>query len=465
MENSDYIGMTRTDSQPAQKKKRRWIYAKKPEGRLFRYRQGVGYALLALLATAPFIRINGEPMLMLNILERRFVLFGNVFWPQDLHIFVFGMLILMIFVVLFTVVFGRVWCGWACPQTIFMELVFRRIEYWIEGDRPQQLKPVTPADSVLRRWRKVLKHIIFFAVSFVIANIFLSYIIGADRLWTIITDPIDRHIGGLVSMLLFTLVFYSVFAYVREIVCTTICPYGRLQGVLLDDQSLTVAYDYRRGEPRGHRKRESTQPMGDCVDCGLCVQVCPTGIDIRNGLQLECVACTACIDACDAVMTKLNRPKRLIGFYTSAAVAGRSGKGRSVRAVAYTAVLAILIGVFGWLVLSRSAIEGTLLRAKGSTYQLREDGTVSNLYSLELINKSHQEIHFGLETDDSRFTIQPVNPIDVLQPGSSAQLTFFLVGRSAAIFTYKTKLGVRIVSDGKTVETLKTTFVAPPGGK
>lgn len=442
---------------------RNWIYAKKPGGRWFNRRQWFGYTLLAFLIAAPFIKIGGEPFLLFNILERKFVLFGSVFWPQDLHIFVFGMLIAMVCIVLFTVVYGRVWCGWACPQTIFMELVFRRIEYWIEGDWLQQKKHNQSAPTTATYVKKALKHVLFLLISFLIANIFLSYIIGVEQLWKIVTDPVSQHLGGLVSMILFTLVFYGVFAYVREIVCTTICPYGRLQGVLLDDQSVTIAYDHRRGEPRGHRKKATEQAIGDCVDCNLCVQVCPTGIDIRKGLQMECVSCTACIDACDAVMEKLDRPKRLIGFYSVNEIEGGVKRTGNTRAVAYTAVLAALMAVFGWLIFSRSQVEGTLLRAKGSSYQLHPDGTVSNLYSLELINKTNTDIPFTLQALGSDMTIRVVNPLAELKQGVTAQLTFFLVSPQQSVKAYKTDVKVGIVSDGKVIETMKTTFVAPPG--
>ncbi len=261
-------------------KKRQWIYAKKPQGELYKKRQWVGYSLLLFLFVAPFIKINGEPFLMFNIIDRKFSILGNLFYPQDLYIFVFGMLIVMVCVVLFTVVFGRVWCGWTCPQTIFMELIFRRIEYWIEGDWQQQKKLDAGPNTDQKQFKKFLKHSIFLIISFFISNIFLSYIIGVDALLKIITDPLDQHIGGLISITIFTLVFYGVFAYVREIVCIAICPYGRLQGVLLDDQSITVAYDHRRGEPRGKHQKDVMAPQGDCVDCKLCVHVCPTGIDI-----------------------------------------------------------------------------------------------------------------------------------------------------------------------------------------
>lgn len=445
-----------------EKPKREWIYAKKPGGKWFNRRQWVGYALLAFLVAAPFIKIAGEPLLLFDIIERKFVLFGSVFWPQDLHIFVFGMLIAMVCIVLFTVVYGRVWCGWACPQTIFMELVFRRIEFLIEGDWLQQKKLDKAPNTTARYAKKALKHTIFLHISFVISNIFLAYVIGIEALWKIMTDPINQHIGGFMAIVLFTLVFYGVFAYVREIVCITICPYGRLQSVLMDDKSVTIAYDHRRGEPRGHRKKGMEQAVGDCVDCNLCVQVCPTGIDIRNGLQMECVSCTACIDACDAVMEKLDRPRQLIGFYSVSEIEGQAKPKGNARAVAYTVVLAALIAVFGWLVFSRSQVDGTLLRAKGSTYQLLDDGTVSNLYSLELINKTSNDIPFNLEVLGEDMTIRMVNPLTVLKAGATAQMTFFLISPRQSIKTYKTDVKVGVMADGRAVETLTTTFVAPP---
>lgn len=444
-------------------KKRQWIYAKKPQGELYKKRQWVGYSLLLFLFIVPFIKINGEPFLMFNFIERKFSILGNLFYPQDLYIFVFGMLIVMVCVVLFTVVFGRVWCGWTCPQTIFLELIFRRIEYWIEGDWQQQKKLDAGPNTDQKQLKKILKHGIFLIISFFISNIFLSYIIGVDALMKIITDPLDQHIGGLISIIIFTLVFYGVFAYVREIVCIAICPYGRLQGVLLDDQSITVAYDHRRGEPRGKQQKDAVTTQGDCVDCKLCVHVCPTGIDIRNGLQLECVSCTACIDACDAVMDKIGKPKKLIGFYPMGEIEGTLKKKSNTRAIAYSVVLVALMSVFGFLLFNRSQVDGRLLRAKGSTYQLRDDKTISNLYSLELINKSGKEMPFKLVCDDPRLKIQLVNPIQKLSKDGHATLSFFLIIANKDVETYKSNVKLAIYSGDKKVESLKTTFIAPPG--
>jgi cytochrome c oxidase accessory protein FixG len=461
--------MSATNNKTNITSKRKWIYAKKPAGELFKYRQWVGYTLLTFLFVAPFIKINGEPFLLFNIIDRKFVIFGNVFWPQDLHIFVFGMLIMMVCVVLFTVVYGRLWCGWAWAQTIFMELIFRRIEYWLEGDWIQQKNNDQSVHSTELKIRKAIKHSLFLLISFFISNIFLSYIIGVDALWEIITDPVNQHIGGLISIVLFTLVFYFVFAYVREIVCIAICPYGRLQGVLMDEQTITIAYDYQRGEPRGHKRKDlPEQSVGDCVDCGLCVHVCPTGIDIRKGTQLECVNCTACIDVCDGVMEKLNRPKKLIGYYSSEELEQKKehkiekSKKLNKRAIAYTIVLTILIGVFGMLIFNRVQLDGTLLRAKGSTYQLREDGTVSNLFSFELLNKSAETIHFELVPRDSTISIQHVNAVSSVKSGESIQMSLFLLRKQEGIKEYKTDVKIDIIGNGKVMETLSTTFIAPP---
>lgn len=439
------------------------IYAKKPKGQLLNYRHWFGYSLLAVFIIMPFIKVNGEQFLLFNIIERKFVIFGMVFWPQDLHIFVFGMLIFLVFIVLFTVVYGRVWCGWACPQTIFLELIFRKIEYWIEGDVNQQKKLNRGPNTTDKILKKTAKHSIYLMISFAISNLFLSYVIGIDQLYQIMTDPISEHLGGLFSIIVFTLLFYGVFSYVREIVCTHICPYGRLQGVLLDEQSLVVAYDYNRGEPRGHIKKNSDyQELGDCIDCNLCVQVCPTGIDIRDGLQLECVNCTACIDACDSVMEKINRPKKLIGFYSSKQIEQNTKETNHTRALVYSIILVFLMVAFGWLIFSRSSVGATLLRAGGTGYIINKDGTVSNLYNLELINKSGKELKFSLQPENEDFKLKLINPRDVLKKGETASFSFFLLTDSENIESYKTDIEVNVISEGNELEKLKTTFISPP---
>ncbi|MGB0897554.1 MAG: cytochrome c oxidase accessory protein CcoG, partial [Flavobacteriaceae bacterium] len=288
--------------------KRAWIFPKKPSGKFYDYRKYVSYFLLAFLFAAPFIKINGNQFLMFNVLERRFNIFGFPFWPQDFHLFVISMLIGVIFITLFTVGFGRIFCGWICPQTIFMEMVFRKIEYAIEGDRGAQIRLDKQKWTTEKIRKRLLKWTIFYAISFLIANVFLAYFIGGDVLINYIVNEPLSHLGTLALLLIFTTVFFFVFSWFREQVCIIACPYGRLQGVLLDNKTINIAYDYVRGERTEGRskfkKNEDRNALGkgDCIDCNQCVQVCPTGIDIRNGTQLECVNCTACIDACDFMM-------------------------------------------------------------------------------------------------------------------------------------------------------------------
>ncbi|MEQ8238085.1 MAG: cytochrome c oxidase accessory protein CcoG, partial [Cyclobacteriaceae bacterium] len=291
--------------------KRIWVYPKKPKGKFTNYRMLVSILLLLILFSGPFIKIGGEPLLLFNILERKFVIFGQTFWPQDFFLAVIGMITTVVFVILFTVVYGRIFCGWICPQTIFMEWVFRRVEYFIEGDYMAQKKLDKQPWNQEKILKKTSKHLVFLFISLLIMHTFLAYIIGVEDLQAMILAGPNEAFGGFIAMSVFTALFYGVFGFMREQVCTTVCPYGRLQGVLLDKQSIVVAYDHVRGENRSKlRKGEDREEhgYGDCIDCKQCVYVCPTGIDIRNGTQLDCVNCTACIDACDSIMDRINKP-------------------------------------------------------------------------------------------------------------------------------------------------------------
>ncbi|RZK47056.1 MAG: cytochrome c oxidase accessory protein CcoG, partial [Pedobacter sp.] len=368
-----------------------------------------------------------------------------------------------IFIVCFTVVLGRLWCGWACPQTIFMEMVFRRIEYWIEGDANKQKKLDAQNWNAEKYLKKGSKHIVFLVISFFIANTFLAYMISADTLFIIITEPIKYHLSGFASICIFTLIFYYVFAYFREIVCTVICPYGRLQGVLLDNQSLVVAYDFSRGEPRGRLKKDSINTdSGDCIDCNRCVQVCPTGIDIRNGTQAECINCTACIDACDEVMVKINRPTRLIGFYNQEFVQDRKPYNTGWKSYGYAAVLFLMIIVFSSLIYKREDIQTTVLRASGTLFQVRENEETSNLYNAELINKTNEEMKFQFKSKDPKDKIEFIQAAGVLPRAGSAQVTFFLIRKNKSIKEYKSEAVFEVLVNGKTVSQATTSFFAQP---
>jgi cytochrome c oxidase accessory protein FixG len=440
---------------------REWIYPKLIKGKLYHYRSQASYVLLGLLFAWPFIKINGEPFFLFNILERKFIFFGVLFMPQDFYLFVLAMLTFMVFIILFTAIFGRLWCGWACPQTIFMEMVFRKIEYWIEGSAADQKKLDASPLTIDKVTKKALKHLIFILISFFIANIFLAYVIGSDELFKIMTEPVSSHLYGFISIWIFTAVFYIVFTKVRELVCTVICPYGRLQGVLLDRKTLVVAYDYLRGEPRSHISKLDT-PKGDCVDCGLCVQVCPTGIDIRQGTQLECINCTACIDACDMVMGKTHRPLRLIGFKSEEQISERKEFNFGKRVYAYAAILLILMTTLTSLIIKRSDIEANILRAGGTLYQLNGDSTVSNLYNAELINKTATDIRFVMQTTDPAIKIKFINQATVITKGATVKLTFFITRPQNSINTFKSTISLDILSGHKLITRTETTFIAPP---
>lgn len=442
------------------------LYPKKPSGKLFIYRKWVSYVLLLALFSFPFLKFSGEQLVLLNFIERKFVFFGLIFTPQDFYLFALAMLVFIVFIVCFTVVLGRLWCGWACPQTIFMEMIFRRIEYWIEGDAPRQKKLAAQPWNTEKIIKKGSKHFIFVLISFAIANTFLAYLIGSGPLLKIITEPLSLHVSGFISICIFTLIFYLVFAYVREVVCTVICPYGRLQGVLLDNQSLIVAYDINRGEPRGKLQKAAPDlKRGDCVDCGLCIQVCPTGIDIRKGTQPECVNCTACIDACDEVMFKINKPERLIGFYNQDYIENKKHFSVGAKAIGYAAVLFVIFVVFSALIYKREAVETTVLRASGTLYQSRGAAETSNLYNAELINKTNKTLKFKFKSKDSRDKIEFIQQTDVLPKESSVHLTFFLIRKNKNITKYKTDAGFEVWVNGKILSNAKTSFFAPPAGE
>jgi cytochrome c oxidase accessory protein FixG len=439
-----------------------WVYPKKPKGPYYNARSIVSVVLLIILFAAPFVRIGGEPLLLLNILERKFVIFGQIFWPQDSHLFALGLITMVVFIILFSVVYGRVFCGWVCPQTIFMEMVFRKIEYWLEGDwKAQQKLDKAPWDSQ-KITKKTAKHLIFFAISFIIANVFLAYFIGSEALIEIITDPPGEHLTGLAIITVFSLAFYFVFAKLREQVCTTICPYGRLQGVLLDKESVVVAYDYVRGETRGkYRKSEDRTALGkgDCIDCHQCVHVCPTGIDIRNGTQLECINCTACMDACDDIMEKINKPKGLIRYASEENIAKGTPFKLGLRAKAYTGVLGILVTVVAVLLFTRSEVETTILRTPGLLYQDQGEGKISNLYNIRILNKTNHDMPIEVRLEGDKGEINLVGGEINVPRQASIEQVMFVVFQKNDLKKMKTAVEIGIYSEGKKIETVTTNFL------
>ncbi|MBT0810542.1 cytochrome c oxidase accessory protein CcoG [Litoribacter ruber] len=442
--------------------KRVWLYPKMPKGKFTNCRHVVNSILLILLFAGPFIRINEQPVLMLNILERKFIIFGQIFWPQDFYLFGLAMIVIVVFVVLFTVVYGRIFCGWICPQTIFMEGVFRRIEYWIEGDWTARKKLDKQEWNAEKVWKKGIKHLIFLLISFLISNTFLAYIIGSEELLKIITEPPTEHLSGFIAILAFTGAFYGVFAFFREQVCTNVCPYGRLQGVLLDKKSIVVAYDYKRGENRGKfRKNEDRQASlkGDCVDCSLCVSVCPTGIDIRNGTQLECINCTACIDACDSIMDNVGLAKGLIRYDSEENIAeGKSGFHWNVRSIAYTVVLIVISTLLTGLLFIRTEIDATILRTPGMMPQSHEDGRVSNLYNYKIINKTNKEMILEMESLTGVSNLVGKKQITLPAQGT-AEGALFIYMDEGEMSGLSQQVVLQITEAGRPLKKVKTKFI------
>jgi len=449
--------------------KRAWIFPKKPSGRYYKYRKWVSYGLLIFLFASPFIKINGNQFLMFNVLERRFNIFGFPFWPQDFHLFVISMIIGVIFIAFFTVAFGRIFCGWMCPQTIFMEMVFRRIEYWIDGDRGAQMRLAKQSWNADKIRKRLLKWFAFFVMSFLIANVFLAYLIGSDKLMQYITDGPLTHINTLVSLLIFTAVFYFVFAWFREQVCIIACPYGRMQGVLLDNKSIVVAYDHKRGEAENGRKKfrknEDRKALGygDCIDCFQCVNVCPTGIDIRNGTQLECVNCTACIDECDTIMEKIDLPKGLIRYASEDNIEKKAKFTFNPRLKGYSAVLVILIGVLIGMLFLRNDLEANILRLPGQLYEHKEGNIISNVYTYKLINKTSKDISdvsFKLLSHKGKIDLVSHRSFEV--PAQQlAEGTLFIEINNAALNGDKDKLKIGVYSGDQLIETTTARFLAP----
>jgi cytochrome c oxidase accessory protein FixG len=441
-----------------------WIYPKKPKGKLHNYRILVTIFLLGILLSGPFIKINGNPFLLLNIFDRKFVIFGQIFWPQDTHLLIFVLLIFVVFILVFTVAFGRIWCGWACPQTIFMEMVFRKIEYWIEGDANQQKKLNSASWTAEKVLKKGVKQLIFIAISLIISHTVMAYLIGIEETIDIISHSPANNMAGFIGLMAFTGIFYFVFSYFREQACIVVCPYGRLQGVLLDKNSIVVAYDWLRGEPRGKKskKKEENIAKGDCIDCTLCVQVCPTGIDIRNGTQLECVNCTACIDACDDVMLKVNRPTGLIRFDSFNGIEKKEQLKFNPRIAAYTGILVILISAFFYLIFSREILEATITRVPGTLYTLTESGTVSNLYQVQVINKSNEELPVILNLKDVEGVVKLIGGGDLnLAVQEKQERTFFVEIPKGKLKGGKNQIVIEVISGERIIDEIKTSFLAP----
>lgn len=454
------------------KGKRQWVFPKKPSGRFTKYRTYVAWVLLAILVLNPFVKLpNGNPVFMFNIPKGQFIIFGFPFFTSDFFLLAIGMIATIVFVLLFTVVYGRIFCGWICPQTIFMEHIFRRIEYAIEGDRAKQMRLAQQPWDEEKIRKRLLKWTIFALISFLIANIFLAYIIGSDALFDLVKQgPGGENMSTFIGLIVFTGLFYFIFAWFREQVCTLVCPYGRLQGVLIDKQTVIVAYDFRRGEAEVGRAKfkkgedRKAAGKGDCIDCKQCVVVCPTGIDIRNGTQMECIGCTACIDACDEVMEKINLPKGLIRYASEDNIEKGTKFRVTGRMIAYTiAILAIMMSINVFL-FNRNDVEVKFLQMPGKNFKTEGDN-ITNLYQYTLYNKTNDDlkVKFALKSHkDGTVKMIGGHSTVILKKADIKQGVVEIDIPKADITSYKERIVMIAVDEqGKELDDYTTSFAAP----
>ena len=438
-----------------EKGNRKWVYAKKPKGKWYTRRTIFSWFVLLFLIGIPFVRVNGNPFILLDIASRKFIIFGAIFWAQDTFILALLMLSFVVFILLFTVTFGRLWCGWACPQTIFLEMEFRKIEYLIEGDYKKRYKLDNGPWTTEKVIKKTVKHAIFILISLTMTNVFLMWFIGNEKWMQLAAEPISENLSGIVVILVVSGFFYWVYSFFREQICTMVCPYGRMQSVLLDSKSIVVTYDYKRGEPRGVKN------SGDCIDCGQCISVCPTGIDIKNGTQLECINCTACIDQCDSVMKSIGKKPGLIRYDSETGVKEGHTTIWNTRNKAYSTVLLILFSFFIYTLLTRPIIETTILRTPGLLFQENADNTISNVYNIRVLNKTHDEIPLEIRLLSHEGEIKMAGSKMDIKDQAMFESTFILFIQKEKLKSDKTEVEFGIYSNNELIETYKTTFVSP----
>lgn len=442
--------------------KRNWFYPQKPKGKWHNRRQLFTLFILVVLFVLPFLHHDGQPLFLFNVLERKIFLFGFFIGPQDYWLFGLLMITFMLSVVLFTNLFGRLWCGWACPQTVFMEMVFRKIEYAIEGDWYKQ-KALDKSDWTAEKiLKKGSKWGIFLLISFLIANLLLSYIIGVKELGAMIQQSPRENWQLFTALLVFTLIFFFDFTWLRDQACTVVCPYGRLQGVFLDKKSTIVAYDYKRGEPREKLHKGKERTAGACINCFQCVNVCPTGIDIRNGSQMECINCTACIDACDSIMEKVGFDTGLIRYTSEETIAkGKTTSKLPKRTILYGIIGLVIVGVWSAVLLNRTATKTSLLRVPGSQYTVTEAG-VRNIYTYKIFNKTNKEVDATITLDSPKGNLELIGAQKlVIPPAGMLEGSMMITIPEDQLEQRKTAIKLLVHEKTTLLESFETTFMAP----
>ncbi len=428
-------------------------------GRFTLWRRLFAVLLLAVYVALPWIPINGHPAVFLDVMGKRFHLFGLTFAAQDLWLGFFAITGLGFSLFFISALFGRLWCGWACPQTVFLEQVYRRIERWIEGDAPARRRLDERDWDAPKAVKRTVKHGAFILVSLVITHIFLAYFVSIPQLWGWILEGPLEHWNVFLFVAAATGVIYFNFSWFREQLCLVICPYGRLQSALVDDDTLVIGYDAARGEPRGKARAEG---VGDCIDCNRCVAVCPTGIDIRQGLQIECIGCANCVDACDAIMARLGRPRGLVRYDSLNGLSGRRTRFLRPRVFLYSALILLGAGVMTFSATKLGSVNLNVLRMTGAPYFLNED-TVRNQFHVRIINKDSQVRTFLI---DAQAAGQPLIltgagvPVEVESMGEVLRPLVVSVERAA--YGGKFPLTVRVLDEsGETLREKTVEFLGP----
>ena len=440
-----------------------WLYPAKFSGAWLNRRRWVAYILIVIFFITPWTKVNGHQTILMDLTERKLSLFGWIFWPQDTLIFWCFLVGTVIAIFLITAWWGRLWCGWACPQTVFLEHVFRRIETWIEGDANQRRRLDKGPLTFTKFRKKALKYFVFLIIASHFANTVLCYFVGTEKVLKMTFQPPSQNWGWFVFMAFFNFLFFLDFTWFREQFCLIACPYGRFQSALLDQHSMIVAYDPNRGEPRQtFRKDQDRSNIGSCIDCNRCVAVCPTGIDIRHGLQMECINCTACIDACDEIMEKTHQPKGLIRYTSIADLEGIARRFLRPRVIAYSLLLVVLWGSGTYLLTHQQPLRIQLLRPRGSSFTLAEsESVISNHFHAKATNQSDQTWVLKPSVPEGYEVVTAFSPWTI-PPQKTAENQIF-IRKTASNFSKEGKetVSVTFYQDKVAVFTNEVTLIGP----